>query len=551
MSLSGCLEDLQLRDLLEILSLSHNDGLLQLRCGPELAELLFSEGLVVSAWRQGMVQADTLLGGQIGGIDGALLARARRLQMEVVPFRSLDRLLIEECGLTRESLSSILRPALISLVQELMHWGEGEFSFQSGPVEETLQQIASGEHLCLDSGLCIDELLCEKPIVLPVSNSVSEAPPLSVAHDVVAKSSSVYHQDEHVAVLLVDDDSQVAAQLVQALAQQGLNARSFNCGRDLLSSARSAWQAGQRPLLMIDLIMPRGHGGGILGGLELVEQIRLLQADQLCLVYSDYPCPEVEQRLKELGVNELLSKPRSQTPVSDAYSSAVDDFCNALAVKAGALLGGTATTVDIPSPEKPSSTMPSVESETESPVAVKSPGMGVLKGMLQELQAAESMDQVMLLVLRFASEVLGRAVLFSVSKDRMVGLGQFGYGNAEVSADEKVRQISLPLTEPSSFKEILERPVARCGPLGEGYWDTYLCQELGLSSCCEVFVGPLLSGDRVIAFLCGDNQNARHQIDDSHALEIFLQQAGIVLENMHMKDKLRNLSALMGKTFDC
>ncbi len=551
MSLSGHLEDLQLRDLLQILGLSRNSGLLQLRCGCDQAELLFSEGRVVSAWRQATEQACALAGGPPDAIDGALLARARRLQKDAVPFRTLDRLLIEECGLAQESLYSALRSAVIALVQELLYWDEGDFSFQPGPLPETVQDTACGEHLCLDNGLSMDELLREEPVVLPVSNGSPAAPAMSDTHGAVEELPCGPHRDELAAVLLVDDDPQIAVQLVRALAQQGLNARSFGCGRELLSAARSAWQTGQHPLLIIDLIMPRLHGGGILGGLELVEQIRSLHADQVCLVYSDYPCPEVEQRLQQLGVDELLNKPRQQSSAPDDRSSAAAGFCNALAVKAEALLGVSTTTVTAQSPGGPSSAASPVEPETEQSVAVQGAGMGVLKGMLQELQTVESGDQIMLLVLRFATEILSRAVLFSVGKDRIVGLGQFGYGDAEVSADEKVRRIIVPLTEPSSFKEVLEQTAAHCGPLGEGHWDTYLRQELGLSCRGEVFIGPLVSDGRVVALLCGDNQSTRCGLDDSQTLEIFLQQAGVALENLQMADQLRNLSALLGKTFDC
>lgn len=517
MSLSGRLEDLQLRDLLQILGLSHNSGLLQLRCGESQAELLFSEGLVVSALQSGIEEIDK--------------AQAPN-HLKSIESR---------------------RHAMIPLVKELMHWDDGDFSFKACQVAETIHHTACGEHFCLDRGLGLDELLREEPIALPVSEHAPTEPSLAPAPSAGVELLTLDHEKTEVAVLLVDDDPQVTVKLVQALARQGLNARSFNYGKDLLSAARSAWKEGQAPLLIIDLIMPRLHGGGILGGLELLEQIRSLNADQLCLVYSDYPCPEVEQRLQQLAVPELLSKPMLQTSGCDDDPSATNEFCNVIAKEASTLLGSCAPVVDGDSPDEMFSDEFSVEPtpDTESTIEVPSAGMGVLKGILQEMGAVESKEQIMLLVLRFASEVLGRAVLFSVVKDHIVGLGQFGYGDAEVSADEKVRQIRLPLAEPSSFTEILERPMARCGALGEGYWDTYLRQQLGLSNSNEVFIGPLISGGQVVAFLCGDNLNTRHGIADSYSLEIILQQAGITLENLKMRRQLCNLSNLLGKTFDC
>ncbi len=496
MSLSGRLEDLQLRDLLQILGLGHNDGLLQLRCGCDQAELLFREGLVFSAWRQG------------------------------VPY-------------------SALRCAVVACVQDLLTWDDGEFSFQPGPLAEILQHTACGDHLCLDNGLSMDELLREVAIALPVSPGSPAALAVSVTQQ-AAKGLCVPQRDEPVAVLLVDDDPQIAVQLVKALAQQGLVARSFGCGAELLNAARCAWEAGQYPLLIVDLIMPRLHGGGILGGLELVEQIHSLQADQACLVYSDYPCPEVAQRLQQLGVDELLNKPRLQSLIAEDNSAVVAAFCENLVVKAAALRRDRATIIATKIPAERCVSPSTVEPETDHAVAHQGAGMAVLKGMLQELQTVESGDQILLLVLRFATEILSRAVLFSVGKDRIVGLGQFGYGDSEHSADEKVRRIIVPLTEPSSFKKVFEQTVAHCGPLGEGHWDMYLRQELGLSCSGEVFIGPLLSDGQVVALLCGDNQDSCCGGEDIPALEIFLQQAGVALGNLHRVDKLRNLSALVG-----
>ncbi|MCD4689296.1 MAG: response regulator [Desulfuromonadaceae bacterium] len=551
MSLSGHLEDLQLRDLLQILYLGRNDGLLQLGCGCDQAELVFKEGLVVSAWRQGKESTRGLPGAPFGAVDEALLVRARRLQKNTVPFRTLDRWLIEECGLVQESLYSALRSAVVTLVHDLLYWDEGNFSFQPGPLAETLLQVACGEHLCLDIGLNVAELSCEEPVVLPVSSGFPVKPPISNMQEAVNEPGAFSCQDEQAAVLLVDDDPQIAVLLVQALAQQGLVARSFGSGGELLSAVRSAWGEGRHPLLIIDLVMPRLHGGGILGGLELVEQVQSLRAEQAFLVYSDYPCPEVELRLRQLGVNELLSKPAQQSPITAERSIAAKEFCNTLALKVAALFENSATAAADLSPAEPSTFPFPVEPAIEQAVAIQCAGMGVLKGLLQELQSVESGDQIMLLVLRFATEILSRAVLFSVDKDRIVGLGQYGYGDAELSANEMVRRIIVPLTEPSTFKEVFDQAAAYCGPLGEARMDTYLREELGLCSSDEIFIGPLLSDDKVVALLCGNNQNSLCGMEDRLALEVFLQQAGAALNNLHLADKLRNLSALLGKTFDC
>ena len=54
--------------------------------------------------------------------------------------------------------------------------------------------------------------------------------------------------------------------------------------------------------LVIDLIMPRRDGSGVLGGLELLEEIRSKYPDFQVLVMSDHPNQEAEQSVRNFGV---------------------------------------------------------------------------------------------------------------------------------------------------------------------------------------------------------------------------------------------------------
>ena len=509
MSLSGRLEDLQLRDLLQILHASSNSGLLQLQSGDDRAELLFKDGLVVSAWRQAPKQSS--------------------MQPKKIP--------------------SLLRQAVSDHVAELLDWQKGGFTFQSGPLAEMVEQFTIGEHHILEGGLGVDELLYDKPASLPAADNDDTSEHVAGYSDVASRLCTADQAGEALAALVVDDDARITAGLVAALADQGLKAQSFTTGKELLDAARCCWDAGQQPLLLIDLIMPRLHGGGLLGGLELVEQVCRLHSDARCLVYSDFSCPEVEQHLQVLGVGELLVKPRPLVYGANGRCPELDNFCQKLALQAASLLGEGEVAVDVGSQDADSAVGSPAWPNATSSGSSSGAGLGLLKSMLQELQATESADQIMLLVLRFATEVLGRAVLFSVGKERIVGLGQFGHGDGKVSADEKVRRIVVPVGEASTLSEAVERSVDCCGPLGEGRWDAYLRQQLGLERGDEVFVGPLSIGGRAVALLCGDNRPAGVTPFDRQMLAIFLQQAGAALENLQLNDNLNNLSALLGKTF--
>src|SRR3990172_7601763 len=80
----------------------------------------------------------------------------------------------------------------------------------------------------------------------------------------------------------------------------------------------------------------------------------------------------------------------------------------------------------------------------------------VLKSMFDELRFPTATAEVTLLILRYASEVVNRAILFMVKKDEVRGLGQFGIELKDKSADQVIRNIKIPLSQPSLFLSVIE-----------------------------------------------------------------------------------------------
>ena len=56
--------------------------------------------------------------------------------------------------------------------------------------------------------------------------------------------------------------------------------------------------------------MPRRDGSGVLGGLELLEDVRKNHPDFPVFVMSDHPNQEAEQSVRDFGVPALLPKPK-------------------------------------------------------------------------------------------------------------------------------------------------------------------------------------------------------------------------------------------------
>ncbi len=164
--------------------------------------------------------------------------------------------------------------------------------------------------------------------------------------------------------------------------------------------------------------------------------------------------------------------------------------------------------------------------ETEAPSKV----ISTLRSMFDELRFPTATAEVTLLILRYASEVVNRAVLFMVKKEEVRGLGQFGIELKGHLADQVVRNIKVPLNKPSLFLSVIESRHSYLGPLEQNDSDKYLMNELGGMLPDNVMAIPLVVDNKVALVVYGDNLPDRRPIRGMDTLEIFMNQAGMALE---------------------
>ncbi len=164
-----------------------------------------------------------------------------------------------------------------------------------------------------------------------------------------------------------------------------------------------------------------------------------------------------------------------------------------------------------------------------------------LKSMFDELRFPTATAEVTLLILRYASEVVNRAVLFMVKKDEVRGLGQFGIELKGKSADQVVRNIKLPLNQPSLFLSVIESRRSYLGALESNPSHTYLVNELGGTMPEAVLAIPLVVDGKVALVVYGDNLPERRPIRGMDTLEIFMNQAGMALEKALLEKRIAEL----------
>ena len=167
--------------------------------------------------------------------------------------------------------------------------------------------------------------------------------------------------------------------------------------------------------------------------------------------------------------------------------------------------------------------------------------LALLTAMIEELSGPSSSSEITLLVLRFASEVMNRAIVFLVRKEDIIGLGQFGLSLKDESADEKIRNVRIPFSEPSLFKEVIEKKLSYKGSLSHEKWHQYFLDQLGGGWPKEVFLLPLMNGTKVIALLYGDNLPYQTSIQETEGLEAFVKVAGFAFGKAMLERRLQEV----------
>jgi CheY-like chemotaxis protein len=550
MSLVGNLEDLGLGEILQIVSLSRKSGVLSLFCREREGKIVFRQGQVIRATIEGSQKHLGEILRDRGIIDETQLRRALSIQAEEGFFERLGDILKKRFGVSSDALEEIVREQVEQTVFQLFTWDEGSFDFElrddlegldhsdNDRVQYLLGQGLSPQYLAMEGTRILDESRHGDDAAAGDQGCVEES--CDIAFDLMQEpeaSETPASADagmERVAVL-VDDDDGVRAMLASLLMDWGCTVHDFSKTEDTLIKIDFLYRDGVRPLVLVDLIMPRMDGSGILGGLELLELIHDNFPDLAVLVLADHITGNAEQQVRAKGY-QFFPKPR-KSEIND--TAIFRDFAARLKIQLGFQERDRADTgegiVNL------GDEIFREIGEEFIPVSVPAdsgPGVSLLRSMLEELNNPSLGGGIILLVLRFAAAFMNRAVVFTVRDDGVWGLGQFGIEDHDGLADARVRDLHLPTDADPFFTRVIgTRMAAKAVPDGSA-WIRRLLDQLGGGTPSEMFLGPLVSEGKVVALLYGDNLPETRPIGNTESLEIFLSQAGLAMEKAILQRKL-------------
>jgi hypothetical protein len=167
-----------------------------------------------------------------------------------------------------------------------------------------------------------------------------------------------------------------------------------------------------------------------------------------------------------------------------------------------------------------------------------------LKYLLEELKQHSCQGEISLLIMRLASEVCSRGVLFLVKEKEnvMTGLGQFGVSASGISPDQWVRGISIPLDAPSILNSVATSRKTMIAAIDPNSYDNEIVKRIGGENLqLTVFGIPMLIEGKARVILYGDNYPGGRSIGNLDELEILIGQAGLMMEKLLLEKRIREM----------
>lgn len=550
MQLVGNIEDLGLGEILQIVSFSRKSGTLKLNSRKREGSIVFRNGQVIRATSSRIKEGVCDLLVKEGIATPEQIREAKEIQMSRGFTESLGSILIKDIQLNPDQVEDTATRLIEKIVHSLFLWLEGSFVFELADYAETPDTIKNDPlHYTLVSGINPQFLAMEGSRLLDEFKREGGVPEEETTKEEIVTGPAPVEEvtpaeiSREGTILIVDDDPLTRGVLRNHLVQSGFKAMAFGQPEAVLNKVEELTKKREIPIVIADMFMPRMDGEGMLGGVEILSRLKKEFPDVPVIIITEHQDSKTEKEVMELNAYSCLLKPKKFQFKEDVTTPEVSSFMENLEKTLNQLAKREEKTAE------PKFFMqeylkeleggePFLESGYTEPKVEESKGLRVLKEMLAELSKPLSVSEVVLLILRFSSEIVNRAVVFAVKKEGIAGLGQFGIEIKGESPDKRVRRMMIPLNEPSILKDALDQKASLVKRLDPIPWNDYIVRELGSYLPSESFVVPLIVQGKVLMLLYGDNAPGNDRIGDISTLEIFLAQASIALERTILEKKL-------------
>lgn len=162
------------------------------------------------------------------------------------------------------------------------------------------------------------------------------------------------------------------------------------------------------------------------------------------------------------------------------------------------------------------------------------------EGGTSELLSPALRGEITLMLMRFAGRIVNRGVLFVVRGDRVMGISHFGLGSRGSYPPSAIRDLTLPLAEPSVLAEVIQKKEMSRGRLRSRPGDAALLRQLGGPEPTDTVVIPMTLGGTVVMLFYGDNVPEGRPIGSTADLETLLIEAGLEMEKEALEARMKS-----------
>jgi CheY-like chemotaxis protein len=599
LGLQGNLEDLPLLDIIQIVSFSKKTGYLSIEMEEGEGAIVFREGLVVSAFTATSPPPDARLGTLPAEARekaarqriGFALEQLARLREGAFSFELADEVPSRVGGrdISLERLSRGINPQ--EMLLDLAEGIDEDRAQSTAAVEASF--AAPEEAVVADSeDLVVVEPLAEQderppaepvppeeawkdtrpsrpgtdtqpfPAVAakaappagsaprvdaapaPAAPPETPAPPTAAEPPAAGPSAGEPSAGEPSAsadartLLLVDDEDDVRGILARHFASAGFRIEEAGDPEAAAKAAGRLREAGEAFVLVTDLGMPASGGASFHGGFEVVKRLWKMNLRPPVLMMTESLNQSLRLRARQMGIQAFVFKPTLSKLNPRQFEADLSAFAAKLGADVIPRLAESAALRVAAQPRRPPEARPV---EGAPPAADATRPFEFLRRRLVELRQGGDANQIAVLVMKVAREFFERAILFVVKNDEARGLGGFGLAPREEALNLLARQITIPLAEPSVFRSVVQERRGFHGSPPPDRWAGHLMGRVGRFQSRGVALLPLVAHRETIALLFGDNPETGREPSGLEALEVFVQQAGIALENVFLQRKLQTI----------
>ena len=346
------------------------------------------------------------------------------------------------------------------------------------------------------------------------------------------------------ALLLVDDEADVRGILRDHFAAAGYRIEEAGDPEAAAKLARRLRTEGVPFVLVTDLGMPSSGGASFYGGFEVVKRLWKMNLRPPILMMTESLNQSLRLRARQMGIQAFVFKPTLSKLNPRQFEADLSAFASKLASDVLPRLAEVASLRRMPPPRKGKHPLDSGAAGPPAEDAVRP--FEFLKRRLRDLRQPEDANEIAALVMKVAREFFERSILFVVKNDQARGLGGFGLAPREETLNLLARQITIPLLEPSVFRDVASSRRPFAGHLPTDRWSGHLMGRIGRFQSGGIALLPLQAHRETIALLFGDNPESGRAIAGLEALEVFVHQAGISLENVFLQRRLQTLQEREG-----